>query len=193
MDSRYFYIIDNGHGKNTRGKRSPKWNNGKQLFEYKFNRGVANSLSALLEETNIDHTLICPEIRDVSLSKRCNRANKLNSKIEKPTLFISIHGNAYKDEGVNGVETFHHGSSAMGNRFAKIFQDSLIEELGWNDRGVKTANFKVLRSTVMPSILTENGFYTNYKECMKMIDEGWQRRIAYAHYNAIMKIEGVDL
>lgn len=31
-------LIDNGHGRATAGKRSPVWPDGKQLFEYEFNR-----------------------------------------------------------------------------------------------------------------------------------------------------------
>ena len=34
-------LIDNGHGRATAGKRSPVWPDGKQLFEYEFNRDIA--------------------------------------------------------------------------------------------------------------------------------------------------------
>ena len=41
----------------------------------------------------------------------------------------------------------------------------------------------------MPAILTENGFFSNYKECMEMLEASWQKRLAYAHYRAIKDIE----
>ena len=72
-------------------------------------------------------------------------------------------------------------------------QNNLIEETGWGDRGVKFARFKVLRSTNMPAILTENGFYTNYLECRKMMQDLWKKRIAYAHYKSILKYEQINL
>ena len=37
-------ILDNGHGINTPGKRSPVWDDGTQLFEWKFNRNIVKEL-----------------------------------------------------------------------------------------------------------------------------------------------------
>ena len=34
-------LIDNGHGVDTKGKRSPVWPDGRQLFEWEFNRDIA--------------------------------------------------------------------------------------------------------------------------------------------------------
>mgnify|MGYP000817767973 FL=1 len=44
-------LIDNGHGRATAGKRSPVWPDGKQLFEYEFNRDIALSLIHISEPT----------------------------------------------------------------------------------------------------------------------------------------------
>ena len=37
---RYLWLLDNGHGETTPGKRSPIFDDGRQLFEYEFNRAV---------------------------------------------------------------------------------------------------------------------------------------------------------
>ena len=34
-------LLDNGHGENTAGKRSPKWKDGTQLFEWEYAREIA--------------------------------------------------------------------------------------------------------------------------------------------------------
>jgi hypothetical protein len=34
-------LIDNGHGENTPGKRSPVWEDGVQLFEWEYAREIA--------------------------------------------------------------------------------------------------------------------------------------------------------
>lgn len=188
-DSCYHYIIDNGHGRCTKGKRSPEWDNGKQLFEFKYNRLIASFLFTLLKSSNIDYTELVPELEDISLKKRIKRANRLSKKIDKPCVFISIHGNAYKDHNVKGVETFFYPGSEDGYKIAQKFQRKIIEETNWVNRGIKHARFYVLRKTKIPAILTENGFYTNYGECMKMLEASWQKRIAYAHYRAIKEIE----
>jgi len=189
-DSRYHYIIDNGHGRGTKGKRSPKWDNDKQLFEFKYNRLIASFLFTLLKESNIDYTELVPGLEDVSLRRRVKEANKLSKKLNKACVFISIHGNAYpKDHNVKGVETFFYPGSEDGYKIAQKFQRNIASETKWRDRGVKPAKFYVIRKTKMPAILTENGFYTNFEQCMKMMEASWQKRIAYAHYRAIKKIE----
>ena len=39
-------LIDNGHGENTPGKRSPKWADGSQLFEWKYTREIARRVES---------------------------------------------------------------------------------------------------------------------------------------------------
>lgn len=194
-ESRFHWLIDNGHDSQQKGKQSPVWNNGKVLDEYIYNRKIALNLFILLENSNIDYTELVPDVnKRIRLKKRSRRANKLNKLIRKSTAFLSIHGNAsFRYPEANGIETYHYKGSDKGLSFAEIFQRELIKETGWRNRGVKTANFHVLRETTMPAVLTENGFYTNYNECMKMLDPLWQRRIAYAHYKAILEIEKMYL
>ncbi len=187
--SEFHWIIDNGHGRDTRGKRSPEWDNGKQLFEFQFNRKIVHLILSYLDETDIDYTELVPELKDISLRKRTKRANKVQKHSDKPCILFSVHGNAYSDPNVKGIETFCYPGSEDGYFIADIFQEYLIKFTEWNNRGVKTAKYYILRNTKMPAILTENGFYTNFEECMKMMDESWQRKIAQAHFEAIRNIE----
>jgi len=193
QDSIFKYLISPGHDAKQKGKRSPVWpQNNKQLLEYQFTRGIADYLFTLLDSVNIDYENIVPETdKRIRVRKRTRRANKKRKNTDKPTLLISIHGNAYmEDETVSGIETFHYPGSQLGEKAAKNVQNELIKETGWTDRGVKTTKkYLILKKSKMPAILTENGFYTNFDECMKMLDPSWQKRIAYAHYRAIMNIE----
>ena len=51
-------LIDNGHGRATAGKRSPVWPDGKQLFEYEFNRDIARRMhEALTARGNDRHAV----------------------------------------------------------------------------------------------------------------------------------------
>ena len=51
-------LIDNGHGENTPGKRSPKWADGSQLFEWQYAREVANAVYNQLIAKGVDLSLI---------------------------------------------------------------------------------------------------------------------------------------
>ena len=93
---------------------------------------------------------------DVTLKERVDFANK-----GKYDYFISFHRNAFKPEQANGAEIFiHPGASPKARRLAERIQKGLVA-CGFRDRGVKTANFYVLRKTKMPAVLIEIGFIDN--------------------------------
>lgn len=92
------FILDNGHGNNTPGKRSPVWSDGSQLFEWDFNRKVVRGIKARLDLLGISSVILVPEDRDISISERVKRANNIY-KDNKDCLLISIHGNAGQGTG----------------------------------------------------------------------------------------------
>lgn len=94
----------------------------------------------------------------VSLQERCNISNK-----KYYDFFISFHRNAYNGEA-RGVETYVHTSkNSQAVKLAALINDS-ISGIGFKNRGVKTANFKVLRGTKAKAILIEIGFIDNVKD-----------------------------
>ncbi len=74
-------------------------------------------------------------------------------------------------------------------RLAGCVQENLIYHLGCNDRGVKQANFYVLRGTQMPAILVEVGFLTNESEEARLVDPAYQQETAYAIYRGIAEFK----
>jgi N-acetylmuramoyl-L-alanine amidase len=198
---RYIWILDNGHGKKTRGKRSPKWSDGKQLLEYEFNRAIVKKIIESLEAKGVPyHNLVPEEDVDNVLKKRVARANDFNAKSELPTVLISIHSNAGPEDqpdnwsSAKGIETWYYQTSSNGKKIAKIFQKNLIAKTNWVNRNTRTGMaFYVLKYTSMPAILTENGFFNNKKEGRKLLEEETRQLIADAHVNAIMEIEKYGL
>ena len=191
MTANYLWILDNGHGKATIGKRSPCLADGRQLLEYEFNRDIVNRLIVKLETAGYSYHNLVPEIeKDISLTERVIRANNLSGNL--PKIYLSVHSNAAVNNGwcdASGIETYCYKSEGKSGKIATVFQQKLIESLGWKDRKVKTANFYVLKKTTMPSVLTETGFYTDPKEVLKLLDNDWREKIAEAHFQAIKFIE----
>ena len=70
-DSTMKILIDNGHGLNTPGKRSP---DGKFL-EAAHNREIAKSIVSELKNKGYDTELLVPEKEDTSLKERVRRIN----------------------------------------------------------------------------------------------------------------------
>lgn len=65
------------------------------------------------------------------------------------------------------------------------FQNNLIIESQARDRGVKSANFYVLRGAYMPSVLVELGFISNKEEGNKLNQGSYQDKLVESLFYAI--------
>lgn len=198
--ARYLWCLDNGHGKLTKGKRSPVFDDGKTIFfEYEFNRDIVKRIAEQLDKIGVKYYITVPEVDiDDFLEGRVNRANSFKSDL--PKLFVSVHSNAaptassngWAPESTNGIETWFFHGSKRGSKMAGIFQKYLIEKTKLKNRHVKSkpdGQFYVLRKTNMTSVLTENGFYNNKKEAAELSKDSMRQKIADAHVAAILEIE----
>lgn len=188
-------ILDNGHGNNTPGKRSPKWEDGTQLFEYEFNRDIVKRIAAMLTKDKINVIILVPESNDVSLQERCNRANRIYKSSGNNAVLISVHGNA---GGGTGWECYTTVGKTKSDSIATILCEEAAAEFakdGWKIRTDmadgdpdKESQFYILKHTNCPAVLTENFFFDNRKDCKFMMSEEGRNRIAKMHYNAIKRI-----
>jgi len=175
--------LDDGHGLETAGKRTPDG-----FLENNFNYPTKIFLAEELRRNGFNWVDCSPGRTDNSLANRATRAN--NGKAD---LFISIHYNALN--GVwgthGGIETFHFPGSSNGKKFATLVQEELIKATKLRNRGVKSANFAVLRLTNMPAILAECGFMDNREEAALMKTAAHQNNCAVAICKAICRYFGV--
>lgn len=196
---RFMWILDNGHGEDTPGKRSPKLENGERFFEYEFNRDIVARIIKKLEPLGVQVHNLVPEVEgDISLQTRVARANGLETGL--PKIFVSVHANAgpartindYTQDNTRGIEVWFYHGSKKGRWLANVFQRHLVEFTGFRSRNVKskpTGQFYVLRHTAMPAILTENGFYNNRLEVAELVKDKVRQQIADAHVAAILEVE----
>lgn len=140
--------IDAGHG----GKDSGATGNG--LVEKNWVLSVANQLQLELVKAGFEVGMTRTNDTFYELSDRAKKANSF-----KADLFISIHFNA---GGGKGFEDYIYTSTPAGTVEAqKIIHKNIIAKItkhGMRDRGMKRANFAVLRETAMDAILLEAGF-----------------------------------
>jgi len=190
---RYLWCLDNGHGKLTAGKRSPKLKDGERFYEYEFNRIIVKGIIKALKKHGVRYYNVVPEVNvDNFLKGRVLRANNVPSDI--PKIFLSVHANAGPGTwtSAKGLETWYFHGSRTGRKLAAVFQQQLVNQLGWTNRGIKsqaTKQFYVLRRTNMPAVLTENGFYNNRKEVYQLLDKEIQQKVITAHVDAILFFE----
>jgi N-acetylmuramoyl-L-alanine amidase len=168
--------IDDGHGMDTAGKRTPKYEDGSSIHENEFNRACAEFLRQAAIRCGITPVMCAPGDADHSLANRVAVAN--NAKAD---VFVSIHYNAQDDQwgGVaGGVETWYYKTSTKGQRLATLIQQELVKGTKQVNRGVKAGNFYVTRKTSMPAVLVECGFMDYRPEADLMIKESFQRETA---------------
>ena len=185
-------IIDNGHGIDTKGKRSPIWTDGSQLFEWEFNRDIANRLLTMLNDEGISSFLVVPENKDISLKERVKRIN--NFYRNNPNSFLlSIHANA---GGGTGWEIFTSKGETRSDAIAECFVESarihlqqfrIRKDLLDGDSD-KEANFYILKHTRCPAVLTENLFMDTKKDCRFMMSESGRDAITKLHFDGVLKV-----
>lgn len=184
-------ILDNGHGKETKEKRSPVWEDGSQLFEWEFNRAIVDGIALELYKADIDHLLLVPGDDDLGLLKRAKLANVQR----KRSLLISIHANA---GGGKGTEIFTSPGETKSDKIATVFGEEYQKEFPTHKLRTdyatdgdldKEAKFTILTKTAMPAVLTENFFMDNFTECkgILMTEKGRERIVSW-HVNAIKRV-----
>ena len=70
-----------------------------------------------------------------------------------------------------------------------MVQDKASDYTGLYDRGVKTADFFVIKNTIMPSVLVETGFMDNEHDMEILASRDGQERIASAIAKAVREYD----
>ena len=103
--------------------------------------------------------------------------------------FISFHRNAFSPEQANGVETYIYlNPGQAATSMAEKVQGAIVN-CGFQNRGVKYADFHVLRETKAPAILIELGFIDSSSD-NKIFDDK-QDEIVKAISKAILDELGI--
>lgn len=181
-------VIDPGHGGSDTGAIG---SNG--VREKDVSLGVAMKVKRILEEQGDPVVMTRTTDRDV-YSPSATNAQELQARVNKAprdaAIFISIHCNAFSSPSTNGMETYYYTNSGMGRRLAKLINEELEKYGGLFNRGVKPANFYVLKHSKMPATLLELGFVTNPREEELLADDEYQELLATAIVTGVNRYFG---
>lgn len=194
--------IDNGHGINTPGKRTPIFPKGhkyegKFMHEWEFNYATAKYLGKHLENTGFNILYVSDTSEDTPLKTRTDLANNtIKNKYNKPANFlVSIHANAMTGEWgtANGIETYIYAKGGQAEKYANLIHKHLIADTRRLDRKVKVGNLHMVRETKMPAVLVECGFMDFLPEAELLMSDEYRKICALAIAKGICEYHGIEL
>ncbi|MEY2479402.1 MAG: N-acetylmuramoyl-L-alanine amidase [Verrucomicrobiota bacterium] len=118
---------------------------------------VARRLERKLRESQFNVVMTRSSDVFISLDERVEIENR-----QKNSIFVAIHFNDSRRRGIKGFETYYYSAYARG--LAERIQSKLLKIPGAVNRGVKVANFRVIRYANYPAVLVECGFLSNRSE-----------------------------
>lgn len=189
-------LIDNGHGLNTSGKRSP---DGKFL-EAIYNREIAKRIVAELQNKGYDAELLVQESEDISLQERVRRTNELCQTLGKSNvILISIHVNAAGDGSkwmnATGWSCYTCKGQTQSDTLANCLYEAAIKN--FPGRRIRTdysdkdpdweENFYILRHSLCPAVLTENFFMDSHSDLEYLQSKDGKQAVVDTHAEGIME------
>ena len=196
-------LIDNGHGLNTPGKRSPDGT----FLEATYNREIAKRIVAELQNKGYDAELLVPEEEDISLNERVRRVNaacSASSSCPAPTghpnvILVSVHvnaaGNGSKWMNATGWSCYTCKGLTESDKLAECLYQAAIKN--FPAKRIRTdysdndpdweENFYILRKSNCAAVLTENFFMDSHSDLEYLQSRSGKQAIIDTHVEGIIE------
>lgn len=187
-------LIDNGHGENTPGKRSPDG----RFHEYLYAREIAVRMEAALRAAGFDAERIVKESVDVPLVERIHRVNEVCRSLgASKVVLVSVHCNAsgrgewmqargwsaYTCKGKTKSDAL---ADLLYEQADKLFVGQTIRKDFVDGDADWEEDFYILSNSKCPAVLTENFFQDNRKDVAFLESEEGKRLVVKVHVDALI-------
>ena len=189
-------LIDNGHGIQTKGKRSPDGT----LLEYSYTRDLARRIVSILQSQGYDSELLVPENDDIPLSERVRRTNAHCQALGKSNvILISLHINAAGDGtkwmNATGWSCYTCKGQTQSDTLANCLYEAAIKN--FPGRRIRTdysdkdpdweENFYLLRKSLCVAVLTENYFQDCLSDVQFLQSRAGKQAVIDTHVDGIIE------
>ena len=184
-------VIDAGHGGVDPGAISQSG----AVLEKDVNLNIAKWLQGYLQEAGYVVVMTRSEDQDLAgdtegRRKTADMKERIRIMEEaKGDILISIHQNSYPEERYHGPQVFFQNHSEEAAGLALLVQAEMNSFTApENNREAKRGkDYYILKNAPMPAILVECGFVSNANEAAMLIQEDYQKRIAWGIYSGVEK------
>ena len=159
-------VVDAGHGGKDNGAYR-KFGGAEKIATL----DVATRLARKLRESDLKIVMTRSTDVFIPLEERVAIENA-----QKNSIFVSIHFNDSRRRGIHGFETYYHAANSYD--LANRIQSKLMTIPRSANRGVHTANSRVLRLANYPAVLVECGFLSNRLEGGEARDAEYRETLA---------------
>jgi N-acetylmuramoyl-L-alanine amidase len=161
-------FLDYGHGGNDPGAISGPYK------EKDFTLSIGKRVKYHLERHNLKVVESREGDTNPSLTERSNKANA-----NWVDLAVSLHCNSFTDSSAQGVEIYTYGQGNREIGLAKAILNQIIKaKLYTKNRGVKQANFHMVREIKTASVLLEMAFISNANDRNILLNKQEEMAIA---------------
>lgn len=193
-------LIDNGHGLDTPGKRSP---DGKFL-EAAYTREIARRVVTNLIDRGYKAELLVPEEDDIPLSERVRRVNTAcivhgKSNVILVSVHVNAAGNDSKWMNATGWSCYTSKGQTSSDKLAECLYEAAIKN--FTGKRIRTdysdddpdweENFYILRKTLCPAVLTENFFMDNHSDLEYLQSRAGKQATVDTHVEGIVEYVGI--
>lgn len=183
-------VIDPGHGGFDPGKVGVN-----EILEKDINLRISMKLKELLESEGFE--IIMTRTEDCGLYTSTD-SNKKRSDMQKrveiinsssAVLAVSIHQNSFEQESSKGAQVFYHESSDKGKVLGETLQEVIKTEIADGNHRMAKSNdsYYMLRKTQCPLVIVECGFLSNFEEAQLLTEDDYQKKMAEAIRDGIIK------
>ena len=176
-------VIDPGHGGVHTGARGRSG-----IYEKDVTLAISRQLKSMLETRGWRVVLTREGDRQLNseinadLDARVALANRSGAG-----LFVSIHANYAESSTAQGFEVYCSPGRPRDAELARSIERGLRANVNDEDRGVKTAGFRVIKHAAVPAVLVEVGFVSNPATERRLATEMYRRKIAEAICSGILR------
>ena len=186
-------VVDAGHGGEDGGTTGVHGE-----LEKDINLAIALEIQRLLEQRQFEVVMVRDWDTDLSDQNLPTVAQRKRSDLQRrlrlveesgDCILLSIHQNFFTESQYSGAQVFYSANDPRGAALAEAIRASIVETLQpENTRQNKVGEgVYLLEQCQVPAVLVECGFLSNPEEAAALADPDYQKRMAQAIYNGLVR------
>jgi len=153
---------------------------GEDCDEGNANLDIVLKLKGLLEGQGAEVYLTRNSDEEMVLSDRAAISND-----KRPDLFLSVGQNCFPNPTASGTEIYYYRGDSQGEKLSKLIMENVSSSLGLKNRGVRMADFYLLREIKASSVIIQLLYISNPQDKELLCNESFRESAAAAIFKGI--------